>query len=72
MPSNWEQLYPQWQHQNIWWCCSSCQVEEDRLHAEKPVNEAFISEIKMRGAYDSKYKKCKGKGKGPKYDKKRI
>jgi hypothetical protein len=38
------------------------QVEEDRLHAEKPVNEAFISATKMRGAYDSKYKKDKGEG----------
>jgi hypothetical protein len=41
--------------------------KEGRFHAEKPVNEAFISKTKMRGAYDSKYKK--GIGKGPKYGK---
>jgi len=41
------------------------ELEEDRLHAEKPINKAFISETKMRGAYGSKYKK--GKAKGPKY-----
>jgi hypothetical protein len=33
------------------------ELEEDRLHAGKLINEAFISETKMRGAYDSKYKK---------------
>jgi len=43
------------------------ELEEDRLHAEKPINEAFISKTKMRGAYNSKYKK--GKAKGPKYSK---
>jgi len=34
------------------------------------VNEAFIFETNMCGAYDSKYKKDKSKG--PKYDKKGI
>jgi len=43
------------------------ELKEDRLHAEKLVNEAFISETKMHGAYGSKYKK--GNGKGPKYGK---
>jgi hypothetical protein len=33
------------------------ELEEDRLQAGKLINEAFISETKMRGAYDSKYKK---------------
>jgi len=33
------------------------ELEEDRLHTGKLINEAFISETKMRGAYDSKYKK---------------
>jgi hypothetical protein len=46
------------------------ELEEDRLHAEKPINEAFISETKMRGAYGSKYKKSKAKG--PKYGKRGI
>jgi len=46
------------------------ELEEDRLHAEKPVNEPFIFETKMRGAYGSKYKK--GKGKGLKYGKRGI
>ena len=45
-------------------------LEEDQLHAEKPINEAFISKTKIRGAYGSKYKECKAKG--PKYDKKGI
>ena len=31
--------------------------EEDQLHVEKLINEAFISRTKMHGAYDSKYKK---------------
>jgi hypothetical protein len=35
------------------------EFEEDQLHAEKPVNEAFISETKMRGAYGSKYKRVR-------------
>ena len=43
-------------------------LKEDRLHVEKPVNEAFISETKIHGAYESKYKK----GKGPKYGKRGI
>jgi hypothetical protein len=33
------------------------ELEEDRFHAKKPINKAFIFETKMRGAYDSKYKK---------------
>jgi hypothetical protein len=33
------------------------ELEEDRLYAKKPINEAFIFETKMRGTYDSKYKK---------------
>jgi hypothetical protein len=41
------------------------ELEEDRLQAGKLINEAFISETKMRGAYGSKY--TKGKAKGPKY-----
>ena len=45
------------------------ELEEDRLHAEKPINEVFMSETKMRGAYGSKYKM--GKAKGPKYGKRR-
>jgi len=45
-------------------------LEEDRLHVKKLVHEAFISKIKMRGAYGSKYRK--GKDKGPKYSKRRI
>jgi len=43
------------------------ELKKGWFHAEKPVNEAFISETKMRGAYDSKYEK--GNGKGPKYGK---
>jgi len=31
------------------------ELEEDRLHVEKPINEAFISETKMCDAYGSKY-----------------
>jgi hypothetical protein len=46
------------------------ELKEDRFHVEKHVNKAFISEIKMRRAYDSKYKKVKGKG--PKYGKRGI
>jgi len=46
------------------------ELEEDRLHAEKPINEAFISETKMRGAYGSNYKR--GKAKGLKYGKRGI
>ena len=46
------------------------ELEEDRLHAEKLINEVFISKTKMRGAYGSKYKR--GKAKGPKYGKRGI
>jgi hypothetical protein len=45
-------------------------LEEDRFHVKKPVHEAFISKMKMRGAYGSKYRK--GKRKGLKYSKRRI
>nr|XP_034926582.1 uncharacterized protein LOC118057956 [Populus alba] len=45
-------------------------LKKDRLHTEKPINEDFISETKMRGAYGSKYKR--GKAKGPKYGKRGI
>ena len=45
-------------------------LEEDQLHAEKPINEAFISETKVRGAYGSKFKR--GRAKGPKYGKRGI
>jgi hypothetical protein len=38
------------------------ELEEDQLLTKKPVNEAFIFETKMRGAYGSKRKKSKGKG----------
>jgi len=38
------------------------ELKEDRFHVEKHVNKALISKIKMRRAYDSKYKKVKGKG----------
>ena len=31
------------------------ELEEDRLHTEKPINKAFISETKMCGQYGSKY-----------------
>jgi hypothetical protein len=46
------------------------ELEEDRLHAEKLVNEAFIYETKMCGVYSSEYKKSKSKG--PKYGKRGI
>jgi len=46
------------------------ELEEDQLLTKKPVNEAFIFETKMRGAYGSKHKK--GKGKGLKYGKRGI
>ncbi|KAB5569135.1 hypothetical protein DKX38_002928 [Salix brachista] len=32
------------------------ELEKDRLHAEKPINEVFMSETKMHGTYGSKYK----------------
>jgi hypothetical protein len=35
------------------------ELEEDLIHAEKPINKVFISETKMHGAYGSKYKKGK-------------
>jgi len=46
------------------------ELEEDQLLTKKPVNEAFIFETKMRGAYGCKHKK--GKGKGLKYGKRGI
>ena len=44
---------------------SHVELKEDQLHAEKSINEAFMSETKIHGTYGSRYKK--GKVKGPKY-----
>jgi len=70
-PSNWEHMRVNLTHNdNIKTfddVAHHVELQKDRLHAEKPVNEAFISETKMRATYDSKYKK--GNGKGPKYGK---
>jgi hypothetical protein len=69
LPSNWEHMCVNFTHNdNIKTfddVAHHVELEEDRFHAEKPINEAFISETKMRGAYGSKYKR--GKAKGPKY-----
>jgi hypothetical protein len=74
LPSNWEHMRVNLTHNdNIKTfddVARHVELEEDRLHAEKPINKAFISETKMRGAYGSKYKK--GKAKGPKYGKRGI
>jgi len=74
LPSNWEHMRVNLTHNdNIkTFDDVACHVEleEDQLHAEKPINEAFISETKMHGAYGSKYKR--GKVKGPKYGKRGI
>jgi ligand-binding SRPBCC domain-containing protein len=59
LPSNWEHV-----HANITYndnikifddVAHHVELEENRLHAEKPVNKAFISETNICGAYDSKY-----------------
>jgi len=69
LPSNWEHMCVNLTHNdNIkTFDDVACHVEleEDRLHAKKPINEVFISKTKMCGAYGSKYKK--GKAKGLKY-----
>jgi hypothetical protein len=74
LPSNWEHMRVNLTHNDNFKTFDDVarhvELEEDRLHAEKPINEAFISETKMRGAYDSKYKK--GKAKGLKYGKREI
>jgi len=74
LPSNWEHMCVNLIHNdNIKTfddVARHVELEEDRFHSEKPINEAFISETKMCGAYGSKYKR--GKAKGPKYDKRGI
>jgi len=74
LPSNWEHI-----RDNLTYndnikifddVAHPVELKKGRFHAEKHVNKAFIYEIKMRRAYDSKYKKVKGKG--PKYDKRGI
>jgi hypothetical protein len=74
LPSNWEHVYANLTYNdNIKIfddVAHHVELEENRLHAEKPVNKAFISETNMCGLYDFKYKK--GKSKGPKYGKKVI
>jgi hypothetical protein len=61
LPSNWKHMYVNLtNHDNIkTFDDVACHVEleEDRLYAKKLINEAFIFETKMRGAYNSKYKK---------------
>ena len=69
LPSNWEHIRVNLTHNdNIKTfddVAHHVEFEKDRLHAEKPINEAFICETKMCRTYGSKYKK--GKAKGPKY-----
>jgi hypothetical protein len=71
LPSNWKHMCVNLTHNdNIKIfddVARHVKLEKDRLHVEKPINEAFISEIKMRGVYGSKYKRSKAKS--PKYDK---
>jgi hypothetical protein len=61
LPSNWKHMYVNLTHNdNIKTfddVARHVELEEDRLYAKKPINEAFIFETKMRGTYDSKYKK---------------
>jgi hypothetical protein len=61
LPSNWEHV-----HANLTYndninifddVAHHVELEEDRLHAEKPANETFIYETNMCGAYEFKYKK---------------
>jgi hypothetical protein len=61
LPSNWKHMRVNLTHNdNIKTfddVARHVELEEDRFHAKKPINKAFIFETKMRGAYDSKYKK---------------
>ena len=70
MPSNWE-------HMRVNLTCNdniktfddvAChlELEEDRLLADKPAGEIFMTEFKAGGASNSKRKGWKAKGKGPK------
>jgi len=74
LPSNWEHMRVNLTHNdNIKTfddVARHVELEEDRLHAKKPINEVFIFKTKMCGAYGFKYKK--GKAKGPKYGKRGI
>jgi hypothetical protein len=59
--SNWKHMYVNLtNHNNIKTfddVARHVELEEDRLYAKKPINEAFIFETMMRRAYNSKYKK---------------
>jgi len=59
LPSNWEHICVNLAHNDniktFYDVARHVELEEDRLHAEKLINEAFISETKMRDAYGSKY-----------------
>jgi len=61
LPSNWEHMRVNFTHNdNIKTfddVARHVELEEDRRHTKKPINEAFISKTKMRGAYGSKYRK---------------
>jgi len=63
LPSNWEYMRVNLTHNdNIKTfddVARHVELKEDRLYAEKLINEAFISKTKMRGAYVSKYKRVR-------------
>ena len=65
LPSNWEHMRVNFTHNDIIKSLDVArhvELKKDRLLAEKPIQEAFMTENKSQGAQSSRRNKGKGKG----------